>query len=97
MTPTEKATLKSRKLKIELEQQTQKSLSYKNTYIFQQNLLSKNSNSPSHYLSTINTIEYNVKKSERKFDNSRNQKLAKLISEKTPYYSKTELINLKFK
>ena len=90
----ERNTLERRKLKNTLEQHTQKALAYKNTYTFQKTFLSKNSNSPTDYLNLINDIEKLVKNSERKSDMSRNQKLAKLISEKTPYYTKSKFINL---
>jgi hypothetical protein len=94
ITPSEKNTLEKRKLNNELELQTQKLLAYKNTYIFQKNIISKNSSSPTHFSGLINDIENSVKRSENKFNITRDRKFVNLISKKNPYYTKTELINL---
>ena len=88
LSPNERNNLEKRKLLNALETKTQNSLLYSATYNSLKNSLSPTFNSETDFSHFINKIENTVKKSENKFNISRDQKLAKLISEKIPYYTK---------
>ena len=67
---------------------------FKNQYNFHKNLIFKNIDCPANFSGLIKNLENRVKSSERKKDLKRDRKLTKLISEKLPYYTKTQIINL---
>ena len=94
LSPTEKLNLENRKLHNELEIQNQQALIFKNQYNFHKNLIFKNIDCPANFSGLIKNLENRVKNSEKKKDLKRDRKLTKLISEKLPYYTKTQIINL---